>query len=178
MSIQLKSPRLSISPLEFSDLEDVHQLHLLPETDKYNTLGIPESLEQTEQIVTAWVKENETPDDNRTFKIHLRSDAAFIGLIALAMGKPKFRSAEVWLKLHPNHWNQGYATEALKTLIAFGFETLDLHRIEAGCAVDNVGSAQVLLKAGMQQEGTKRSVLPLKSGWSDAHIFAIIREDS
>lgn len=177
MSIVLNSDRLQISNLVLSDLEDVHRLHLRPETDQYNTLGIPESLEETEQILTAWLADNEKPDSNRIFKVQLQSDNSFVGLIALVMGKPKFRSAEAWFKLHPDHWNQGYATEALKTIIAFGFEELNLHRIEAGCAVDNKGSAQVLIKAGMQQEGTKRCVLPLKSGWSDAHIFAIIKED-
>lgn len=177
MSFQIESQRLLLSLLDSDDLERVHALHLLPETDKYNTLGIPENLEQTEEILKTWVEENQTPNGNRTFKIQSRSDNSFMGLIALSMGAPKFQSAEAWFKLHPDFWNQGYATEALQHIIDYGFEDLDLHRIEAGCAIENKGSARVLLKAGMQEEGTKRSVLPLKSGWSDAHIFAIIRED-
>lgn len=61
MSLALISDRLRISSLEISDLEDVHRLHLLPETDQYNTLGIPFTLEQTEPVVSSWASDNEHP---------------------------------------------------------------------------------------------------------------------
>ena len=72
---------------------------------------------------------------------------------------------------------KGYATEALKEILRFGFDQLNLHRIEAGCAVENVASIKVLEKAGMQREGRKRQVLPLKSGWSDNFEYAILAAD-
>jgi RimJ/RimL family protein N-acetyltransferase len=59
----------------------------------------------------------------------------------------------------------------------FGFKTLKLHRIEAGCAVDNIGSIKVLEKAGMTKEGRRREILPLKSGWSDNFEYAIVETD-
>ncbi|MDC1259516.1 GNAT family N-acetyltransferase [Flavobacteriaceae bacterium] len=73
----------------------------------------------------------------------------------------KYKRAEVWYKIHSDYWNKGYATESLKAIINFGFETLKLHRMEAGCAVDNKGSFTVLEKAGMVREGRLRQVLPL-----------------
>jgi len=83
----------------------------------------------------------------------------------------------VWYKIHPDFWNKGFATEGLKAVIDFGFETLKLHRIEAGCAVDNIGSLKVLEKAGMLQEGRGRKLLPLKQGWSDNFKYAILETD-
>ena len=56
----------------------------------------------------------------------------------------------------------------------FGFHTLKLHRIHAGCAVDNIGSIKVLEKAGMQREGRARQTLPLIDGWSDNYNYAIL----
>ena len=67
--------------------------------------------------------------------------------------------------------------ESLKAIISFGFETLKLHRIEAGCAVDNIGSFKVLEKAGMIREGRLRQVLPLKTGWSDNFEYSILETD-
>ena len=48
---------------------------------------------------------------------------------------------------------------------------------EAGTAVENIGSIRVLEKAGMTREGQKRKVLPLKKGWSDNYIYAILEDD-
>ena len=59
----------------------------------------------------------------------------------------------------------------------FGFEDLKLHRIEAGCAVDNIGSFTVLKKVGMLREAHTRQLLPLKSGWSDNYGYAILSTD-
>ena len=59
----------------------------------------------------------------------------------------------------------------------YGFKELRLHRIEAGCAVENFGSIKVLEKVGMKKEGRKRKSLPLKSGWSDSFEYAILSTD-
>ena len=77
-------------------------------------------------------------------------------MFGLKLGSKKYKNAEVWYKIHPDFWRQGYATESLRAVIEYGFETLKLHRIEAGCAVNNLGSITVLEKAGMTREGRGR----------------------
>lgn len=94
------------------------------------------------------------------------------------MGHSKYKRAEVWFKIHKAFWNQGFASEASCAILAFSFDTLKLHRIEAGCAVDNIGSVKVLKKAGFIREGTGRKVLPLKSGWSDNFEYVILESDT
>lgn len=178
MNIKLQTNRLLISPICIKDLEDIHLLHSLPETDQFNTLGIPKNLNETETIIKEWIENNNNGKNrNYTFKIELLESKDFIGLISLNLGKPKFKIAEVWYKLHANFWKNGYATESLNRILKFGFNELNLHRIEAGCAVDNIGSIRVLEKAGMIREGRKRKVLPLKNGWSDNFHYAILSTD-
>jgi len=167
-NIHLKSERLTLKPINLSDLEAIHQLHSLPETDEFNTLGIPENIEQTQSIIEQWISENQK-EDNRIFTFTIKSKNQFIGLIALNLGKEKYRNADFW--------NKGYATEALKIIINFGFNELKLHRIGAGCAVENIGSVRVLEKVGLTLEGRKRQNLPLKTGWSDNFEFAILSSD-
>jgi [ribosomal protein S5]-alanine N-acetyltransferase len=174
----LKSERLILRPIAFSDLENVHALHSLEETDKFNALGIPKNIEETKVILAQWISENQKENNrNFTFAVNLIDKTQFIGLIALNLGKEKYLNAEVWYKFHTNFWNKGYATEALKRLIDFGFYDLKLHRIEAGCAVENTFSIRVLEKVGMTLEGRKRKVLPLKTGWSDNFMYAILSSD-
>ncbi len=172
----LKSERLTLKPINFSDLEEIHQLHSLPETDEFNALGIPENIEQTQAIIEEWIAENEK-ENNRIFTFSITFQTEFIGLIALNLGKEKYKNAEVWYKLHTDFWNKGFATEALKIIIDFGFNELKLHRIGAGCAIKNIGSIRVLEKVGMTLEGRKRQNLPLKSGWSDNFEYAILSSD-
>ena len=101
----------------------------------------------------------------------------FIGLVALNLREFKYRSAEVWFKIHPNHWNNGYGTEALTKMLDFGFNELNLHRIEAGCAIENTGSIRSLEKVGLIREGKKRKNLPIRGGWVDAYSYAILKEE-
>lgn len=89
-----------------------------------------------------------------------------------------YHRGEVWYKIHPDHWKNGFATEALNRVLDFGFNECNLHRIQAGCAVDNIGSIRVLEKAGMIKEGRGRKLLPLKSGWSDNFEFSILESDN
>jgi RimJ/RimL family protein N-acetyltransferase len=178
MDIKLRTNRLIIRPISLSDLDKIHVLHSLPETDKFNTLGIPENLDQTEKIIKDWIEKNNNGEKkNFTFKVDLIESKSFIGLISLNLGKSKFKNAEVWYKFHSDFWNKGYATESLNKILDFAFGELKLHRIEAGCAVDNIGSIRTLEKVGMIKEGRKRKVLPLKYGWSDSFEYAILATD-
>jgi RimJ/RimL family protein N-acetyltransferase len=176
--IELYSERLKLRLVGVSDLKAIHSLHSLPETDKFNTLGIPESTEETNSVIEAWVNDNQQQQiKNHTFAIEHRGNNLFLGLIALKLGNPKYRKGEVWYKLHSAYWGKGFGTESLNTILDFGFKELNLHRIEAGCAVDNIASIKVLEKVGMIREGRKRQVLPLKSGWSDNFEYAIVETD-
>ena len=106
-----------------------------------------------------------------------RDTNTFAGLIALVKGKANYRIAEVWFKTLPTFWNQGYTTEALGELLRFGFTDLNLHRIEAGCAVENIASIKVLEKAGMIREGLKRKLLPIRGQWFDGYLYAQLEDD-
>lgn len=174
----LQSKRLIIRDVKFSDLHNIHELHSLPQTDQFNTLGIPESIYDTEDIIAAWIREDDVRTrTSYTFCISLIETQQFIGLIALNLGKPKFHSAEVWYKVHADYWNQGYTTEALTKVLEFAFKDLKLHRVEAGCATENSASIKVLENVGMFKEGLKRKNLPIREEWKDNYIFGILIED-
>jgi RimJ/RimL family protein N-acetyltransferase len=174
----ISTNRLKLRLLSRSDIFSIHHLHSLPETDEFNTLGIPDSLEVTERVIENLLYEQSREfNPSFTFVIEGKESNQFIGLISLKPGKPKYKDAEIWFKLHLDFWGQGYATEAVNAILDFGFNDLNLHRIEAGCAVDNTASGRVLEKAGMKLEGTRRQALPLKTGWSDNFEYAILKTD-
>lgn len=174
----LQTERTVLSLIESSDLEAIHKLHSLPETDEFNTLGIPKSIEETEAVIAPWVYENKLDKLRQyTFAIRRLSDNEFIGLFGLKLGAEKYKRGEVWYKILPKFWNQGMATEVLRKVISYSFDELGLHRVQAGCAIENEGSIKVLEKVGMLREGRGRQVLPLKNGWSDNFEYAILDSD-
>lgn len=174
----LQTGRLNIREIFLADIDNIHKLHSLSETDKFNTLGVPDTIQTTEEIVTGWLGgQNEHPRTTYVFCLEHIDTKQFIGLIAFNLGKPKFKIAEVWYKIHVDNWQKGYTIEALTELLNFGFCELKLHRIEAGCAVENIASGKVLEKVGMTKEGMKRKILPIRGEWIDSYIYAILDED-
>lgn len=173
--MKLRTTRLLICRVSIDYLNEIHQLHSYPEVDEFNTLGIPESIHVTKALILSWLEKQETnPGSSHVFCIKLIDTNQFIGLIAMNMGKPHYRIAEVWYKIIPTFWSNGYATEALLEILKLGFKTFKLHRIEAGCAIENVGSIRVLEKAGMKREGRKREILPIRGQWVDNYIYSIL----
>lgn len=177
-NLKLKSERLTLRLIEFSDLDAIHKLHSLPETDEFNALGIPQNITQTQSIIEPWIAANKESDiKNYTFAIDKANNNQFIGLLGLKLWQKKHQRGEIWYKINSKYWGNGFATEAVNLILDYGFDTLNLHRIQAGCAVHNIGSIKVLEKVGMIKEGQGRQLLPLKSGWSDNYEYAILDSD-
>ena len=65
--------------------------------------------------------------------------------------------AELGYSLNPSYWGNGYATEAAREVISFGFDYLDLKRIEVGTFLDNYQSQRVCEKLGFIKEGVARN---------------------
>ena len=174
----LKSKRLHIRELTSADIDNVHELHSLPETDEFNTLGIPENIQTTENILTEWlILQKQEPRISYVLSIDKTENSNFVGLIAINLGKTNYKTAEVWFKIHKDHWRKGYTTEALTRLLDFGFNDLKLHRIEAGCAVENIASIKTLEKVGFTREGMKRKKLPIRGEWKDNFFYGILEEE-
>lgn len=173
----LNANRIILREIELNDVDDIHDLHSLPETDEFNTMGIPANRDVTKKLVMEWIAMVQLePRTRYTFKIEVNN--VFIGLIGLKnLGIPNYKSGEVWYKLHKDFWGNGYATEAVIRVLEFCFVDLNLHRVEAGCAVENIGSIKVLEKAGMTREGRKRKNLPIRGEWKDNYFYAILEEN-
>ncbi len=169
--------RLFLRAVTLDDLMFIHSLHSLPETDKYNTLGMPTDINTTELLLREWLKASAELPVKKIVLLIKNKAYCPIGVFGINMGKPNYDSAEIWYKFHKDFWNLGYATESVKAVLNFGFKELKLHRIEAGCAVGNIASERVLLKAGFIKEGRSRKKLPIRGEWQDNFSFAILEED-
>lgn len=160
---QLTTERIKLRLIAPADLQSIHTLHSLPETDEFNALGIPKDIDETKAIIAPWIAENKRIKiRNYTFAIEQNQDHKFIGLFGFKLGIEKYRRAEIWYKIHADYWRRGFAAESVNLILDYGFKTLKLHRIQAGCAVDNIGSIKVLEKAGMHRGRAWKTNITLK----------------
>jgi ribosomal-protein-alanine N-acetyltransferase len=176
--LELKTDRLIMREVSWNDLEDIFILESSPEVDEYNTLGIPDNVDVTREHLRPFIKDQKADIRKRyCWTIRLPSTDQFIGLAGMNLTADRFKMGEIWYNLLPAHWGCGYATEVARRLIRFGFESLKLHRIEAGVAIGNKRSIKVLEKAGMSIEGIRRKILPIRGRWVDNYHYAILEDD-
>lgn len=174
----LESERLILNEITWEDLENIHLLHLIPEIDKFNTLGIPKSLDDTREVIKTAIEDNQNSIRKTiAWTIWEKCTNDFIGEAGINLSANKFKLGEIYYNVNPKFWNKGYGTEIAKVLIKFGFEDLRLHKVEAGVATENLQSIRVLEKAGMTREGLRRDILPIRGEWKDNYHYAIVESD-
>lgn len=167
------SENIILTPIKEDDIFSVHTLNSYPEVARYNTVGIPKDYDATLELHRPMLIGEET----KGWVIRLKDENEFIGILGLRLAPKRFLSGEIYYSLLPAFWGKGCTSEAVRLFLNYAFNELELHRIEAGCAIDNIGSIKVLEKCGFTKEGRKRKVLPLKTGWTDNFEYAILRED-
>ena len=85
--------------------------------------------------------------------------------------------AELGYDLSRDLWGQGLMTRAVETVVSWGFEHLELNRIQATVMVGNVASARVLEKCGFHREGTLRKYKMCRGQPRDFHVFSCLSKD-
>ncbi len=87
------------------------------------------------------------------------------------------RCGEIGYVVYLPHQGRGIATEAARALTAYGFDVLDLNRIEAHCFEENAASARVLEKCGMRFEGLLRQKIIKWGEPKDLRFYGVLRSD-
>ena len=119
-------------------------------------------------------QQQESPRVKYQLAVELTATGQLIGNCGIRMRSPDAHEADLGYELDPQHWGQGYATEAARAIVELGFERFGLHRIRSWCVADNVGSARVLEKLGMRPEGRLRENEYFKGRWWDTLLHAIL----
>ena len=119
------------------------------------TLSIPHPY--ADGMAEAWIATHEgawTRHESATLAV-TSADFGVVGAISLRIELSQQR-AELGYWIGVPYWGSGYATEAVRAMINFGFDKLSLQRIYAHHFTRNPASGRVMAKAGMQHEGTLR----------------------
>lgn len=171
------NPTLETARLRLRSHRETDILELLPligaREVAANTLRIPHPYtEQDAREFLAWV---ETSDEVR-LAITLAADGRLIGGIGLRIDQ-QHQHAELGYWLGVPHWGKGYATEASREMLRYGFEDLRLHRVYASHFKHNPQSGKILVKLGMRYEGCHREHLRKWDTFLDNEFYGLLRQE-
>jgi RimJ/RimL family protein N-acetyltransferase len=97
------------------------------------------------------------------------------GFVRLALSG--VQAAKLGYAIRADSWGKGYATDATRSMLTFGFEKLGLHRISAAIGPDNAASISVVKKLGMQYEGRIRDHVFTNGEWRDSLLYAALEHE-
>lgn len=157
-------------------IDDAPQLHrLINNRDvALNTLRIPFPYPEGE--AERWISTHDNRTDDHVFAVTLRDGGTLVGCVGLHV-KPDHEHGELGYWIGVPYWGAGYATEAARAVMQFGFETLSLHRIFAMHFARNPASGRVLQKIGMRHEGTLRQHLKKWDEYVDLECYGLVRSE-
>jgi ribosomal-protein-alanine N-acetyltransferase len=169
----LQTVRLRLRPLALSDAREI-QLLAGDVSIADTTLNIAHPY--PDGLAEEWISSHPAQYEQEraaTFAVALKETDTLIGVAGLGSTK-RFRRAELGYWITKQLWNQGYATEAAKAVIEFGFGQLALHKIEANHLIRNPSSGKVMRKLGFEQEGILRDHVIKWDRFEDVVTYGLI----
>ncbi|MEH7443775.1 GNAT family protein [Bacillus sp. JJ1122] len=173
----LETERLILRKITMDDAADLHSYASNPEVSKYVFWEAHHTLSDTKDYIR-FILDLYENGKLSPWGIEYKEDGRLIGTVDFVNWQPNHNSAEIGYALSKDYWGKGIATEAAKELIHFGFNKMDLVRIQAKCLVENAGSERVMEKAGMTFEGILRKFIFIKETHYDVKMYSIINGDA
>jgi [ribosomal protein S5]-alanine N-acetyltransferase len=175
-----RTQRLTLRPIEESDLADLFLVNRDPEVTRY----LPYPPWKSMDDANAWLERTKTRFADKAaaqFAIRIEGDnsapALTVGNALLFNFSVDHDVAEVGYVIGREHWGQGYVAEAMRPIVAYAFEKLSCHRLQAKLDAMNHASARVLEKLGFAYEGTLREDFAKDGIRSDTAFYGLLRRE-
>lgn len=166
---RLETPGLVLRPLEIADAPALFAAHGDEATHHYWSSPAHKSVEET----TAYVKDTLALSGAHVWAI-TESGGDALGRIGVFVEREGV--GEIGIILRPDAAGRGLASKALNLVVAYGFETLGLHRIAADIDPDNAASLTLFLRNGFEREGLLRGNWKTHIGIRDTVMLAKLRD--
>jgi RimJ/RimL family protein N-acetyltransferase len=173
----IRTDRLVLRRFQTLDAKDLAGLMSDSDTLRYLTWK-PMSLEDAEE----WIADQSRlrfpkPEGYCYFAIEASQAAKVIGMATFWFVPQEFNLTQFEIIIHPDWQRKGYATEAVRGLLAYAFKGLRARRVIADCDGRNVPARHLLLKAGLRQESECIKDRFLKREWVNTIGFALLKRE-
>jgi ribosomal-protein-alanine N-acetyltransferase len=172
----LTTERLTLRELLLSDAPDLLVFRGDPRVQRYNGPVLRDIGEV--QALIAELHAEYAARKGICWAVTLRERDTVLGLFGFHDWDAYHRRAEIGYDLAHAYWGRGIGSEAVRAIVRFGFERMDLNRIYASTIADNHESVRLLEKVGFQREGTRRQHSWEEDGtFHDSAIYGLLRHE-
>jgi len=175
MTLPIETDRLLLRRFTSHDIDDIIELVSHPSVARVGNKIQSSAAEVRKYLDAQNSLEPFELDNCYDLGIELKKENKIIGLLGLI--RKNHRQGEVGWALHVGYRGKGYASEAARALISYGFEELGLHRIFADTSSINVESLQVMERLGMRREGHHPESELRDGKWIDIVVYAILADE-
>ena len=173
----LETERLVLRQLRPADAPDLFRLFADDQVTRYYDLDTFTRISQARALIDRFAQRYQNRIGIR-WAIALRAcPDGLLGTCGYNMWLQTSRRAILGYDLASAHWRQGIMSEALRAVIRFGFERMELNRIEALVFQANAASRGLLEKLAFQPEGVLREYEYLKGRFTDMAMYSLLRRD-
>ncbi|KYK28335.1 MAG: hypothetical protein AYK23_05625 [Candidatus Proteinoplasmatales archaeon SG8-5] len=177
-AIFLEGKNVYLRPLDMDDLETFYVWFNNPDLRQYLMLPFPISKEGEKDFLEKMMKD----EGSVTLSIIVKKGDKLIGNIGLHnINTPVnrvSRRAMLGIALGDlEEASKGYGTEAIRLMLDYGFDSLNLHRIELGVFDFNERARKAYRKLGFREEGVKREAVYMKGEYHDIVLMGILRKE-
>jgi RimJ/RimL family protein N-acetyltransferase len=148
----LATPRLRLRWIAEEDAEAQYAIFSDHEVVRFWSGGAWTSLEQSHEAIARALAGYRDGSSLR-FAVELNESPGLIGCVTLHKLDEQSRRCEIGYAIARVHWGQGYATEAVRAALQYGFASLGLNRVEADIDPRNAASRRTLERLGFRKEG-------------------------
>lgn len=169
----IETERLILRRITNDDANEIFELRSNPETMKYIPRPLVKTTEDALEHV-AMIEEKIVTNVGINWGITLKGNSKVLGIIGYYRIQPENHRAEIGYMLFPDFHGKGIISEALKRLIAYGFDDLKLHSIEAVIDPENAASEKVLQKCGFVKEAHLKEAEFYEGKFLDKVIYSLL----
>ena len=174
----IETERLILRRFEYSDIDSMIRNWTSDEQPQwdyaescYSTPEAVKELFDTKYIVSY------SRNDYYRWAVIEKESSECIGQIAYFSLDKSNQHGEIEYVIGPSFQGKGYATEMTRAVIKYGFEKINLHRIEIDCRTENEASRRVIEKCGLTYEGVFRDFFWRKDHFEGRRVFSILKQD-
>lgn len=173
---ELQTERLILRKMRVGDEEDMYAYARKSEVTRYLLWSPHPDIYYTRDYLR-YLATRYAAGSFYDWAIVLKSSGRMIGTCGFTAFDCSHDAAEIGYVLNPDYRGQGIAPEAVRAVMAFGFDKLALHRIEARFIEGNEASLRVMEKVGMRFEGYRREAMLIKGTYRTIGYSSILRAE-